>query len=70
MHRRPFAIAVAAAGLLLATSAGSAFAAILLRTLSAEAAAPGAEVTLGIEMTGRQAGTEPGVLLLVSAENL
>lgn len=65
MHRRPFAIAVAAAALLLLGLAGNAFAAILLTTLSADAAPPGAQVTLGIEMTGRQPGTAPGVLLLV-----
>ena len=68
MHRRGFAIAFAAASLLTAMSVGSASAAVVLTTLSAKAGAPGAEVTLGIEMTGRQAGTEAGVLFLVPVD--
>ncbi len=68
VHRRGFAIAFAAASLLTAMSVGSASAAVVLTTLSAKAGAPGAEVTLGIEMTGRQAGTEAGVLFLVPVD--
>jgi len=41
VRRRPFAIALVGAVLLVAASVGSAFAAILLMTLSVEAASPG-----------------------------
>lgn len=64
-RRRRVAIAFVGASVLLGTSVGNVLAAILLTTLSADAAPPGAEVTLRIDMTGRDAGTDPGVLLLV-----
>jgi hypothetical protein len=65
VSRRQLVTAFVGAVLLLAASVGSALAAILIATLSAEAATPGAKVTLRIDMTGRAAGTEQGVLLLV-----
>jgi hypothetical protein len=65
MRRRSAVIIVGLAALLLAGPVGYALGAILLHSLSREAAPPGATVTLTIRMTGRAAGTDPGVLVLV-----
>lgn len=66
MHRRPLVLALGMGALLLGASVGPAFAAILLQTLSADAGPPGLEVTLQVEITGREAGT--GALHLVPGE--
>lgn len=65
MHRRRGALALVAAGLLTAMKVARASAAVVIPTLSTKAAPPGAKVTLDVRMTGRQAGTETGVLFLV-----
>ena len=69
MRGRSFFVAIAATLLLLWASVGAARAAILLATLSVEAAPAGADVLLQVEMTGREAD-ERGSLFLVPAEAL